>query len=67
MLFRSEIDLANKDYGYVAAWNFLTDLAAGGYVELAWTSNDGGTILKDGAAAYGPNIPSVIATVCLVR
>ena len=63
----TEIDLANKDYGYVAAWNFLTDLAAGGYVELAWTSNDGGTILKDGAAAYGPNIPSVIATVCLVR
>ena len=59
--------MQNGTNKYVAAWNFLTDLAAGGYVELAWTSNDGGTILKDGAAAYGPNIPSVIATVCLVR
>lgn len=63
----TEIDLSNKDYGYVASWNFLVDLNANEYVELAWTSNDGGTVLRDGAAAYGPNIPSVIATVCLVR
>lgn len=65
----TEIDLPNKDFGYVAAWNFLVSLAANEYVELAWASTDAGTILKDGAApaGCGPSIPSVIATVSLVR
>lgn len=63
----TEIDLSNKDYGYVASWNFLYQMNANDYLELAWTSNDITTYLRDGVAIYGPNIPSVIATITLVR
>jgi hypothetical protein len=65
----TEIDLPNKDYGYVAAWNFLVALNANEYVELSWSATDSGAYLRDGtpAAGYGPQIPSVIATMVLVR
>lgn len=63
----TEVDFPSKDHGYVAAWNFLEDLAAGDYLELAWTASDAGTLLKDGAATYGPNIPSAIATMVMVK
>jgi len=63
----TEVDFPNKDHGYVAAWNFLLALNANDWLELVWTATDAGTFLKDGAATYGPNIPSVIATLTLVR
>lgn len=65
----TEIDFPNKDHGYVAAWNFLVALNANEYVELSWSGTDAGTYLRDGtpAAGYGPQIPSVIATMTLVR
>lgn len=65
----TEVDLPNKDYGYVAAWNFLISMAANDYVELSWSATNVGTFLNSGTpgAGYGPLIPSVIATMCLVR
>ena len=63
----TEIDLPNKDYGYVAAWNFMLPLNAGQYVQLAWTSDDGVTLKAVTSPPYGPAIPSVIATMNLVR
>lgn len=61
------ISLPNKDDGYVAAWNFLVALNANDYVELAWTSDNAGTIIRDGGAPYGPSVPSAIVTMVLVR
>lgn len=63
----TEVDLPNKDYGYVAAWNFLLDLNAGDYIQLAWTSDDGVQIKANASPPYGPAIPSVIATMNMVR
>lgn len=63
----TEVDLANKDYGYVAAWNFMVSLAAGQYVELAFTSDDAVVAQAANPAPYGPAIPSVILTVNLIR
>ena len=63
----TEIDLPNKDYGYVAAWNFMLPLNAGQYVQLAWTSDDGVTLKAVTSPPYGPAIPSVITTMNLVR
>ena len=63
----TEVDLTNNNRSYVAAWNFLYAMNANDYLELAWTSDDSGTVLRDGAATYGPNIPSAIATMTLVR
>lgn len=63
----TEIDLPNKDNGYVAAWNFLVQLNAGQYIQLAWTSNDSVAVKATDPAPYGPGIPSVILTMNLVR
>jgi len=63
----TEVDLPNKDYGYVAAWNFLLSLNSGQYVQLAWTSDDGVTIKANASPPYGPAIPSAIVTMNLVR
>lgn len=63
----TEIDLPNKNYGYVAAWNFMVNLNAGNYLQLAWTSNDSVAVAAVDPAPYGPAIPSVIATMSLIR
>lgn len=65
----TEIDLTNNNRAYVASWNFVYAMNAGDWLELSWSSDDAGTILSDGtpAAGYGPAIPSVIATMVLVR
>ena len=63
----TEIDLPNKDNGYVAAWNFLVPLNAGQYLQLAWTSNDSVNIKANSTPTYGPAIPSVIVTMNLIR
>lgn len=63
----TEVDLPNKNNGYVAAWNFMLELSAGQYVQLAWTSNDSVAVKAVDPAPYGPAIPSVIVTMNLVR
>lgn len=63
----TEVDLPNKDYGYVAAWNFLLALNAGQYIQLAWTSDDSVNIKANAAPPYGPAIPSAIVTMNLIR
>lgn len=63
----TEVDLANKDYGYVAAWNFMVNLNAGNYLELAWTSDDTVTLKASSPAPYGPDVPSAIVTMNLIR
>lgn len=65
----TEIDLKDNNTAYLAAWNFVYAMAANDWLELAWASDDAGTILSDGTpgAGLGPAIPSVIATMCLVR
>jgi hypothetical protein len=51
----------------VAAWNFVIDLAAGDYFELAWQSSDTNVVLAEAAASGNiPEIPSVILTVTYV-
>lgn len=63
----TEVDLTNKDYGYVAAWNFLVALNAGDYLQLAWTSDDAVAVKATDPAPYGPAVPSAIVTMNLVR
>ena len=63
----TEVDLPNKNYGYVTAWNFMVSLNAGDYIQLAWTSNDSVVISAVASPPYGPAIPSVIATMNLIR
>lgn len=63
----TEVDLANKDYGYVAAWNLMVSLNAGQYVEIVWTSDDTVSLRAVDPAPYGPAIPSAIVTMDLVR
>lgn len=63
----TEVDLANKDYGYVAAWNFMISLNAGQYVQLAWTSDDSVSLRAVSPAPYGPAVPSAIVTMDLIR
>lgn len=51
----------------VAAWNFVIDLAANDYFELAWQSSDTNVVLAEAAASGNiPEIPSVILTVTYV-
>lgn len=63
----TEVDIPNKDYGYVAAWNFMLELNATQYVQIAWTSDDAVAVKAVDPAPYGPAIPSVILTMNLVR
>lgn len=61
------IDLANKGK-QVAAWNFMTYLNAGDYVELVWQSDNGSTqILATTAGDSIPAIPSIITTITQVH
>lgn len=64
----TEVYLPLKNKGYVAAWNFLIDVAAGDYFELAWASASSAmTIAYNATPPYGPGVPSVILTANLVR
>jgi hypothetical protein len=48
----------------VAAWNWFVNASDGDYYEILWDSADAGTQLRANVTpAYGPAIPSVIATV----
>ena len=60
------IDLANKGK-LVAAWNFMTYLNEGDYVELMWQSNNANTqIVSAPPAGNIPAIPSIIITITQV-
>lgn len=63
----TEVDLPNKNNGYVAAWNFLVNLNIGDYLQLAWTSDDSVNIKANASPPYGPAIPSAIVTMNLIR
>ena len=48
----------------LAAWNYLTQLNAGDYIELMWEVDDTSVqILYDAATAVHPAVPSVILTI----
>jgi hypothetical protein len=50
---------------FVASWNFIVTVPAGGYVELEWSSPDAGMQLLSSPEATGPvrpAVPSVILT-----
>lgn len=60
----SEVRLKGNNSELVAAWNFMYDLKAGDYIELAWAVSDTAVqITARAAAAPVPGIPSVILTV----
>lgn len=60
------IDLANKGK-QVAAWNFLTYLNGGDYLELVWQSDNINTqIISAPATGNIPAIPSIITTITQV-
>lgn len=65
----TEIDLKDNNTKYLAAWNFFYSMNANDWLELSWASDHSGTFLSDGTpgAGLGPSIPSVIATMALVR
>lgn len=65
----TEIDTKDNGTRYLAAWNFLYPMNANDWLELSWAANDAGTFLYSGTpgAGLGPSIPSVIATMVLVR
>lgn len=60
----TEFSLAKNNANLVAAWNWVVPLTAGQYIEIAWDSADLNMVLPYIASpAYGPAIPSVIATI----
>ena len=62
----TQFTFAKKDDKYVAAWNFMVPLNAGGYAQLMWFSNDATVQIAYAAPAttpIRPSIPSVIITV----
>lgn len=60
------IGLANKGK-QVAAWNFLTQMNAGDYLELIWQSDNANTRIVSGSATGNiPAIPSIITTITQV-
>jgi len=60
------IDLANKGK-QVAAWNFMTYLNAGDYIEIVWQSDNSATqILATSSSGNIPAIPSIITTITQV-
>ena len=61
------ITMSGNNTKYVAAWNFVEELAAGEYVKLAWWSSDAGIdIIAPASQGPGPAVPSVIVTVTQV-
>lgn len=60
----SQVRLKGTDGELVAAWNFVTNLKAGDYIEIMWSVSDTNVqITATAAAAPVPAIPSVILTV----
>jgi hypothetical protein len=63
----TRVDVISNSPYVVAAWNFVVDLAAGGYVELVWsTTNTTINIPTISASGVVPRIPSLIVTMTQV-
>lgn len=65
----TRVTLDGNDAKVVAAWNFVTDQAAGSYAELAWYSADADMRIVAVAPTTNParpGVPSVILTVTQV-
>lgn len=64
----TQFDLPKNNARFVAAWNWVIPLLANQYVEIAWASADANMVFERvSPATYGPAIPSMIATMTLVR
>lgn len=60
----TEFSVAKNNANLVAAWNWMVPMTAGQYAEIAWESGDSNLVLAHTAVpTYGPEIPSVIATI----
>lgn len=66
----SKVVIQGTNAEIIAAWNFVIQLTANDYVELAWSSTDTNVHLSAVTPVTGPpaipGIPSVILTVCWV-
>lgn len=59
-----QVRIQGNDAELLAAWNYLTQLNAGDYIELMWEVDDTSVqILYDAATAVHPAVPSVILTI----
>lgn len=59
----SKISLQGSKAELVPAWNFIVSVLGGDYVEIMWAVEDTAVqLLAEGATAFCPAIPSVIAT-----
>jgi hypothetical protein len=59
-----QVRIQGNDAEIVSAWNYLTQLNAGDYIEIMWEVDDTSVqILYDPASAVHPAVPSVILTV----
>ena len=48
----------------VAAWNFFTQLSAGGYMQIYWATDNTHVVMEHSTSSMGgPDIPSAIVTV----
>lgn len=59
----SKISLQGNKAELIPAWNFIVSVLGGDYVEIMWAVEDTSVeLLAEGATAFCPAIPSVIAT-----
>jgi len=59
----SKISIQGSKSELVPAWNFIVSVLGGDYVEIMWAVEDTTVqLLAEGATAFCPAIPSVIAT-----
>ena len=64
----TEFSISKNNSRLVAAWNWMVPMTAGQYIEIAWASADAAVLFSAvNPATYGPAIPSMIATIQLVR
>lgn len=60
----TKLTLANNNHLMVAAWNFMTPLAAGSIVRLSWSTSGGHIFLYgEPSIGIGGAIPPVIVTI----
>lgn len=59
-----QVRIQGNDAELVSAWNYLTQLNAGDYIEIMWETDDTSVILlTEPATAVHPAVPSIILTV----
>ena len=59
-----QIRIQGNNAEVIAAWNYVTRLNTGDYIELMWEVDDTSVILlAEVASAIHPSVPSIILTV----